>query len=241
MQTVRDKLAAMEQKDAERELIISILRELPHGMPAPTVSNVRTSEKPLEPVAWLSWQSYDPDKTFDPVDVLLTLNDAGWQTLPATLVQWDDYRPGVEFGLMKDIPDTKGRYKLSDCWPVAPVWITPEQHTGCKAKCFLRSPSGRVFRVAITLPGLACHVWARRKEFRGGWSYERGTARITHPEHWHTLQTEQGESVARLHVKTGAQVDTEQGISAQVYWEPLTEQDDFPWSACDMLRRIMTA
>lgn len=241
--TVADEIAELEKPvNDDRAKRLAILRELPPDMESPSIANIRDKGDGLEGqvAAWLSFlgPSYDPDHIYNPVAVLQTLHQHGWATCPATLVQHDDYRPSPHLGEVADIPDKEGRYTVTDLWPIVPLWVKPEQHGQPEAICYLKAPGGRVFRVAVKLPPVTA-PWADRVEYKGGWNFRRGTGRLRRPENWHHIEY-QGQVVAQLERHTGAQVDTEQGVSGQIYWEPVAhEQDEFPMTAADILAELL--
>jgi hypothetical protein len=85
-----------------------IIKSLPETLPvAPTISNIQEEVAPLEPRAWLSFScpSYDPDNTWNPVDILKQLERGSFKTVPASLCKWDNYRHYPEFGYWDSIPD----------------------------------------------------------------------------------------------------------------------------------------
>jgi hypothetical protein len=234
MTTVNERIAELEKpvRD-ERAMQLEILKMLPGDISAPTISNVK--DKPHEEAGWLGFSapSYDPNNTYNPLKILVALEDGGWKLSPATLVRKDNYRPSPEPGLIEDIPDEYGRYKVTETWVICPVWVTPEQHGKPELRCFMTAPNGKVYYVHVDI-NLPVRVSARRKDTMGSWHYERGTARIVQPDNWITLFMGD-EPIAQRSVMSYAVVDTEQGISATIYWEPNDEQEDFPLTASGML------
>lgn len=240
-ETVKGAIDRLNEPEADTKAEeLRILGLLPDGMFAPTISNVARHE--WEPAAWLSFHgpSYDPDHQFDPVAILRTLDANGWRTIPATLVKLDNYRPSPKPWAQDQTPEEWGcicgkPYRVTGSWPICPLWVMPNTHTGPEACCYMRGPDGNTYYVHISANGLPCHIHARRYEYRGGWNYERGTARLAYPPAWETLEHD-GQPIAQRHARSGAQVDTGQGISGQLYWEPIAhEQADFPLSAAGML------
>lgn len=242
--TVSDKLAALEaererfeqQQAAER----AILEALPADLPAPTISNTRCNFFGI-PGAHLSWGApYFGETGPSGSEILATLEAIGFEPLPATLCRWDDYRPYPEPGAVEDIPEKKRpapawRYTLTDATPIAPLWVIPRQHGhgGPDARAYYRH-GGRIYLVKVAAPPTG-GVYARRVETRGSWYYERGTARLLIPDAWHAIRIESGEAVAGISSGSGAWVDTEQGISGAIYFEPYTEQREFPCTPAELL------
>lgn len=238
MATVRDRLAALDTEAEKLQRRLALEREvysaLPPELTAPTVSNEQTKFFD-RPGVWLSWSApLYGEPTISGSDILSALEQAGFTPMPVTVCKWADWRVIAEPGAAEDIPDTKHRDTLKDITPAAPLWIVPEQHTGTKA-CAFYERGGRVFKVSVPGPSRAL-VTARRKEIHGTWYYERGTARLSFPESWHAVRTADGESVAGISQHSRAYVDTEQGISGAIYFEPYTEQDAFPLTPAGMLR-----
>lgn len=242
--TVADKLAALEAKrerfEQQQAAERAILEALPDDLPAPTISNTRCNFFGT-PGAFLSWHApYFGETGPSGSEILATLEAHGFEPLPATLCRWDYYRPNPEPGAAEDIPETKRPmpallYTLQDATPIAPLWIIPFQHGhgDPKARAYYRH-AGRIYQVTVAAPR-AVGVYARRVESRGSWRYERGTARLIIPDAWHAIRTESGEAVAGVSSGSGAWVDTEQGISGAIYFEPYTEQREFPLTPAELL------
>lgn len=101
------------------------------------------------------------------------------------------------------------------------------------------APNGEVMKITLDIPA-SVSVHAERKTNGYDWYFVRGTARLSHPDHWHNPQIE-GRTIAQKHVKSFASVDTEQGVSGAIYWEPVDHgQDDFPYSARQMLEILLS-
>lgn len=235
--TVADRRAERAERDAKRALRDAfedrILSALPPELEAPTISN--ESERAFfdQAGAWLSFRSYSFDRK-PGADTLHALELAGFKPMACTFTKWDQYRGHPEPGAAEHIPDEKGRYKLTSTEPIAPLWIVPNQHTGSEAQAFYRSPDGLVLKVCVSTTAPA-YLTASRTEFPGGWSYKSGTAKIQFPENWHSLADVGGEIVAML-ASPRAYVDTEQGLSGALYWNPVAhEQEDFPLSPAQLL------
>ena len=232
--TISDRLAGLDDERAKLDRRIEAVRRiytaLPGGLDAPTVSNETDAG------AWISWhRPYSHDPAYDSSAVLGALEAAGWEPLAATLCRWDDYRPSPEPGHQEDIPDTKHRYTLTDTWPIAPLWIVLNQHTGTEAVSFYRQ-EGRVYRVRVPGPSSAS-ITARRKEPRGTWYYEHGTARLLYPESWHGIGPIDGDNVIGIAAQSRAFVDTEQGISGAIYFDPFV--DPFPFTPAQILSWLL--
>lgn len=243
VQTTREKNAQERaEKRARRErrerFEDRIYAELPPELPNPTISNESETAFFGKPGLWLSFHR-DYGEIWSGSWVLSELEKAGFVPIPSTLCKWDNYRPSTEPGQQSDIPE-KGKgcfgrpYTLTDSWPLCPLHIRPEQHTGSDAIAYYRSPSGLVVKVLVPAPS-GVYLTARRREFPGGWRYESGSARIGFPESWHSINLESGECVALLE-SPRAYVDTEQGISGALYWAPVAhEQNEFPLTPAQML------
>lgn len=236
-----EELKAKHAKElAEAQAEESIYAMLPEDIAkGPTISNLRAEPPATEPHGWLKFSSpsYDPENTWNPVAVLESLERAGWTAVPATLCKWDDYRRSAYPGLSESIPETKrGSFghtdKLTDSEPIAPLWIEPQQYGRPEAKLFMRAPDGRLFRVLVDIPGVA-RLEGRRNEYRGGWSYERGSAKVRFPEEWH------GHQYCTISTHTRAWVDTEQGISGAIYFTPHDEQEAWPLTASQFLASLL--
>jgi hypothetical protein len=238
-----EELKARAVKEAaEREAEIAILQELPAETSAPLVSSVGNAyPEGVYATVNFTGPSYDPEKTFDPVAILREIEAAGWKPLPATLTKRADYRPSPEPGLQDDLPEVRNRNKLTDSWPICPLWFVPEQYCGSHARAFYRTPSGKLVCVHVRTPAAACSLAARRIEYRGGWRLDRTSGQLSHPDRWHEIRTPDGEPVAQKAASSHAVVDTEQGMSGAMYWEPNTDHADFPMTPADMLAYLLAA
>jgi len=250
--TVASELEKLRKpSEDETPRIIAILEQLPPDLDSPTISNLRrpkSAEDTLEPEAWLSFHgpSYDPDNTFQPVAVLEALERHGWRVLPASLVKWNDYRAHPEMGLADDIPETKpgnfgSGYKLSEVTIICPAWVVPNQYGKPKFFCYMVAPSGQRFKVMVDV-SLPVHVDAKRVQYFGGWHYDRSRgAQLRYPPSWETLE-HAGEPVAQREAHSRAYVDTEQGCSGVIYWEPIAhDQDAFPMTASQFLAALLAS
>jgi hypothetical protein len=157
MTTKLEQLKARHAKElAKMEREIAIAELLPDNV-SPTISNV------TDDGSWLSFGSpaYDPEKKWSPVSILESLESAGFEQVPASLVKWDDWRRTTEPGLCDDIPDvSKSGYKLTDVEAIAPVWVVPCQHTGPDVQLYMRKLN-QLFRVSVDIPRVA-HLTARK-------------------------------------------------------------------------------
>lgn len=243
VKTTRDKNAKeradKRERRARREAFEDrIYSELPEHLPNPTISNESETAFFNQAGAWLSFHR-DYCETWAGSWILAELEKAGFVPIPATLCKWDNYRPTTEPGAQLEIPETGkgcfGRpYTLTESWPLCPLHIRPEQHTGADAIAYYRSPSGLVLKVLVPAPA-GVGISGTRTEFPGGWRYKSGSARIHFPESWHSINLESGECVAQLE-SPRAYVDTEQGISGALYWAPVAhEQNEFPLTPAQML------
>lgn len=214
-----------------------ILAELPGDVACPTISNEGERAHDGRPGAWLSFsRSYG--ETWTGAEVLAKLEVAGFATLPATLAKYGEYRRSPHVGLQTEIPEESSRAKLADCEPIAPVWIVPEQHTGGRACAFYRSPTGLTLRVNLPIPA-GCYITAEREEFKGGWHYKRGSARLRYPGAWESVAPEDdGTPATQVCAHSRAYVDIEQGISGVIYFTPLVDHADFPMTAAQFLGRL---
>lgn len=200
-----DEMAALKRR-------FDVLETLPPGE-LPIVCN-SAEPGPTEPRAWVSYSapSYDPENKFDPVQLLRAVEAKGWVMLPGmALVKWDNYRRAPEpcdNATAQTLKHPQGR-KYTSGDDVAPYWVLPQQHTKPDFVCFMRGPDGLVYRVSVDVPAIGCHIHARRvcSVQEGNWHFAGGSARVLYPEHWQTHSP-----------GTGAQVDTAQGISGQVYF-----------------------
>jgi hypothetical protein len=228
------ELAELEKREA-------IYAMLPESIKLPTISNV--SDGPVH--AWLSFSpEYGQDAKAFALSIFTELEKAGAKPLPASLCQWDSYRRSVSVGHVDSIPSEKPGYgftarpqKLNDIDAIAPLWVTPCQYTGVEAKAFYEL-GGKVFKVSVKAP-LRTHLSCRREEYPGGWRFY-GPCTIQFPSAWHSIHTPEGESVANISQHTRGYRDTEQGISGDIYWMPLTEQDAFPLTPAQFLAALLT-
>lgn len=245
--TVEDKIGELihPKEETERQTMISILSALPGHISAPSISNVRPEPGPMEPLAWLSFSgpAYDPDKTFHPVDTLEEIEAAGWKTVPVSLCKWSNYRHSPCLGLVEKIPETQcgcfgSTDELNDITALCPLWIDPAQYGPGEARGFYHLEGLGTIKFSVKI-GILVSVTAQRVEPRGTWYYKRGTARLNFPPDLHELFHDE-QPVAQREGHSFATVDTEQGLSGALYWEPIThEQSAFPMSNAAMLAEIM--
>lgn len=224
-----------------REQIESLL---PESLPLPTISNIQHTPKPLTPYAWLSFHpEYGQDKKAFALRILSELEAHGAEPLPLSLCKWGAYRRSVYYGLTTDIPNEKrgcfgNMDELTDVDPIAPLYVEPNQHTGVGVRAFYRI-AGYVFKVTVEAP-LPARLHCRRVENMGGWRFD-GACSIDFPKAWHSIYNvapNDGECVANVSQHTRGYRDTEQGISGTIYWQPLTEQDQFPLTPAQFLAQL---
>ncbi len=227
----------MEEMNAR----INIETILPDSLPLPTISNI--SNKDGAPRAWLSFSpGYGEDQKAFALRIFTTLEENGAIPVPLSLVKWDNWRRTVEPGDVESIPQEKpeGRTrtkKLTDIDAIAPLWVTPCQFTGVEAKAYYRI-GGVLFKVTVKAPLLA-RLCCRRVENMGGWRFD-GACSIDFPQAWHSIHTATGESVANISQHTRGYRDTEQGISGEIYWMPLVEQNTFPLTPAQFLAQLLS-
>lgn len=230
------------KKARSEEMRLGILAELPASLPQPTISNESTRAFFGQPGAWVSFSSHYERDYPKGSEILAAIEAAGFVPMAVTLCKWGDYRRTPEPGLQSGIPEvktwgTRMEYKLTDSEAVAPLWLNPNPFTGTEAHAYYRAPSGMVLKVRVQGPA-RCNIQARRKEYVGGWYYERGSARLAFPDSWHSVEHE-GQPVLNVAKNSGAQVDTEQGISGQLYFTPIAhEQAEFPMSPAMLLAAL---
>lgn len=242
--TIKTELAAMDEhiKKTLREMetrrdVLTTLAATIAELPPPSISNESDRAFFGARGAWLSWSAPYYGETFTGADILRGLEAAGFAPLPVTLCTWDRYRAQAEPGAQSDIPETKGRYTLTDTTPIAPLWIELNGHTGAEARAFYRA-GDRLYKVSVPMPAGIAAVTARRVETRGDWHYDRGSARLSFPSAWHAIGPDDGEKVAGLAAQSRAYVDTDQGISGAIYFEPYTEQETFPLAPSALLELL---
>lgn len=233
-----------ERKEMRAEL--AIVAALPPGIPRPTISNIQLKDDPRNDgvFAWLSWSipyEHQRNGIAWSLGVFQALESISAQPVQATLCKWDNYRPSVSPGGQNDHPSEKPDWghrtkKLTDSWPIAPLWVSPCQHTGNEARCFYRI-DGKIFKVSVDIP-LPVRLSCRRVEFPGGWRFD-GPAQLHFPQHWHDIHDKNGQSVAQIDKNTRAFRDTDQGISGAMYWAPTGTQDDFPMTPAQFLAAII--
>jgi hypothetical protein len=225
----------------ERKLVaeLAILELLPDDLPnKPTISNIRHEPKGDDVHAWMSFRgpAYDPGGKYDPVALLESLERAGFELVPATLCKWAGWRRSTWPGLMEDVPPQKGGLsgsgdELSDADPIAPVWLEPSQHTQTEARMYLRK-GGKLFKVSVDVGGIGVRLSARRKETHGDWYFERGSARVSFPEAWHS------HPLCGISQHTRGYVDTEKGISGALYFQPHNEQSEWTMKASEFIASL---
>ena len=227
----------MAKETAELAVKISILETLPDSVPEPTISNMKPDATGDQVFAWLSFHapSYDPGNTWAPIAVLQALEGAGFVQSPASLCKWGNYRRTTWPALVEDVPEQKagsfGRPdELTDCDPIAPLWIEPQQHGQCEIRLYMRHGQ-RLYRIRLD-GGHIATVGARQIRRMGGWHFEPNTATVRFPEDWHSLPD------ATIHQATRGYVDTEQGLSGAIYFAPHGQQCDWPLKASDFLGQL---
>lgn len=241
MATVAQRIEELERPKKDTiALQLEVLRQLPQELPEPTLSNF--SEKPFTPAGWLHFSKTASNDGYDALAILKSLQDAGWETAPATLVQRDSYRRSTVPGWTDEIPDELDRNRINDRLIICPLWIRMSNFDSYPSICcYMTAPSNsRTYQIMLDDPALRVSVNARRHEVKGGWYFERGTAKIHNPKGFQRIGTP--EHIAGLSIHCGASVDTEHSINAVLYWKPLIHgQDQFPWSAADMLAVLRQA
>jgi hypothetical protein len=244
MKTIENRIEELKARHAaelaETEAREAICAMLPESIKLPTISNISNGQVH----AWLSFSpDYGQDAKAFALSIFTELEKAGAKPLPASLCKWDNYRRSVSVGHVNDIPSEKPGYgytarpqKLNDIDAIAPLWVTPCQYTGVEAKAFYEL-NGKIFKVSVKAPFpayLSCH----RSEYHGGWRFD-GPCTVQFPAKWHSIHTESGESVANISQHTRGHRDTEQGISGDIYWMPLTEQDAFPLTPAQFMAELL--
>lgn len=239
MSTNAERLAKLDTERArfERRAAVEarIYSTLPPNLAAPTISN------DTDDGAWLSWSASTFQQTPGSV-ILAALEVSGFAPLPVTLCQWENWRPSPSPGTQAEIPETKrGSFghldKLTDSWPIAPLWLVPCVHTGTEAHAIYRK-DGQTYRVHVPGPRTVS-LSAQRMEIRGDWYYKRGSAQLRYPTEWASIQLTDGTPILGINPRSRAYVDTEQGISGALYFELLThEQDEFPLSPAALLVKL---
>ena len=243
MTTVADSIADILRPIVNpRERELAILRELPEDAPAPLLSNCAGDYNTTH--GWVSWSSpaYDPDNVYDPVAIARAIESAGWTLQPATLVQWDNCQPQPYPALCGDIPDTRGSYKFSNSWPIAPFWVEladSNPHNPPEVLFFMRSRAGLTLRVSIDIRVAAC-VYARRAEFNGGWRYQQGSARLRIPESWESMDNAALARHAKSYCCRYGDSFNPQGLRGAVYWEMNNaDQSDFSMSVSRIVSMLV--
>ena len=226
IQEKRDHLEKERRKLGREEQIISML---PPDLPVSPVITIQDADKIAPGGAWLSFLRAYGQK-FHSAEILESFERAGWQPLPVTLVKWSEYRPCPVPGADEQIPETVpgpfGGYALTWSEPIAPLWVRPQQHGDCEAGAFYRGPDGFVYRIKVPGPR-ACGLSAKRVCLLGDWHFDRATARLHYPDGWHSVFVGQT-VVAAVSARSGAHVDTPQGMSGAVYFDLYAEQEGDP-------------
>lgn len=243
--TPADRLKELQARHEEAvrtlEAESAILAILPETIKSPTISNIGSSYLAgMRVYAWLSFDTYRTHNCEPGSLILRALEEAGFRAVATTLCRWAQYRAAPQPGLIEDIPETRGTRHvdtLTNAKPIAPLWLDLSNH-GQAAHTFYHGPDGKIYKVSVMAPS-AVHVTARRIEFPGGWRYERGTARLSYPQSWHSLYMKGDETpVTQIAKDSRAYVTLEQAIDGSLYFTPLTEQADFPLSPADMLEQL---
>jgi len=230
MTTKLEQLKARQAKELAKMMREMAIAELLPDNVLPTISNL------TDDGAWLSFgaPAYDPNKTWNPVSILESLESAGFEQVPASLVKWDNYRRTTEPGLCDDIPDVSySRYKLTDVEAIAPVWVVPCQHTGTDVQLYMRK-GNQLFRVSVDIPRVA-HLTARKIESRGDWRFDRQSARVDFPDRWHSLEH------CTVSARSYCQADTDKGLNGAIYFMPHNEQASWPMKASEFVRELLTS
>lgn len=234
-----EELKAKHAKElAKMEVEIGICEMLPDSIPSPLVCNLDSDPGPTEPHGWISFSApaYDPNKKHNPVAILAALEAAGWKSAPCSLVRKAQYRRSPQIGLFDEMPEKIGRDPVTESDPIAPFWVIPNQFTACDFNAFMESPDGRVWRMSFDVPGLAS-ISAKRVYPRGAeWYFERGSAKLHTPPHWHGLDGID----CGMSKWSGATVDTQQGISGWVYFDSFAHnQADYPHPLSTVLAALI--
>lgn len=233
--TLSEKRQALAERHArqikELEQECAILATLPDDLPqAPTiVLQGAALHARKRPGAWLAFsRSYRDEWTG--IDVFASLERAGFKPLPATLCRWDRYRHVVEPGAQESIPLTVvgsvTAKELTDSQPIAPVWIDLNRHTGGSAWAFYAGPEGNVYKVKVPAPS-RCHISARRVEERGGWHFDRSSARLHFPDSWHAV-TINDVAIATVCTHSGAWCTLPDSLDGAIYFDAFFEQTNDP-------------
>lgn len=213
-----------------------VLSEVPDTVPVvPTVAN--ESEKAFlgrSPGAWISFQDFQ--KKFKSSDILLALEAAGWKTIPASLVTWDNYRAHPEPGVVEELPQTKNNYKLIKAEPIAPVWFSYSGFTGVDAKVFYSTPKGLTIKVHVSGPRNTS-LYGRKTFNRFLQTTRFVSAEISYPEFYRNVTDAEGNTLARVSGRTTSRVDNDgTSISGDLYFEPASAlQTDFGATAGQFL------
>ena len=235
--TVSEAIEAIENPKPDKshlELEIEILRSIPGDIICPSVSNL--SEKPDSTgCGWLSWSKYG-FRSVDAVEILTALEDAGWRLLPATLAKWDHYRPSVSMGWIEDLPERKregryGNYALTDSWEIMPVWISHSYHhvgEPHRLNLFMVSPNGTPCKISIGGRFRAGHMTANRRDFIGGWEYERGTAKMNNADTLWNMADDDGNHISQMSSMSYCTISHGgQSLDGRTYWEPIVNREQF--------------
>lgn len=192
-------------------LKIKILQDLPQDIEPPCLSNLKV--KADEVNGWCSFTrpSYDPENKYKPIAIAEALESVGWEILPASLAKYGNYRRGVHLGEPHDLPNVYSRSELKEADQILPVWVRPCQHTQPDAYFYAKTQTGLLIKVSIDVPGCGARLHARRVELLGGWHFERGTGRLHYKPQWATM-------FGGMSQHSKCYVDTEQGISGEIYW-----------------------
>lgn len=237
MATISERRAILEDKQ-KRELQTleregQILDLLPPSLPIPLLSNISVKRGNT---AWVSFREPSYGETGPSgAEILTALEAHGLTYCPLALFKPRSWRAGAwpkatgyPYGAPSSATDIgRSSYEIVDEHDLAPLYVRSEQYTGAKAIAFYQAGD---WQLQVCVPVKGAMVGARRVETRGDWHYERGSARVHFPQHWHAL----GNAAATIHSAKGY-VDTEKGLSGVIYWTPTGSGDMSP---AEMLREM---
>jgi hypothetical protein len=236
MTTAREAIEQLTNpKPDDTSQQLTILAQLPADLPAPGMTSLTAEPDGSTACGWLSWSTRAQDGV-EPVEILRVLEGAGWSLSPATLTKWDKWRAHPMPGHIEDQPETEpgcfGRsYTLTDAWEMMPVWVAHSYFGRHQSlHCYMTAPDGMTYKVAVEGSFNAGTMTATRREYRGGWEYERGSARLNTSVAVFALRNSEGEDIAHIAATSYCCLGggwPHQSLDGRTYWEPIVNREQW--------------
>ena len=229
MTTAAERIESLRNPEpVNNSLEIEVLEQWPETVAAPScISNLSDTLKPYTGHGVLHWHRtrQNPDQ------ILKALEASGWKLAPVSLVRWDRYRPSVYPGSIETLPERNGSYSLTDAWEILPIYVSLDTiYPDPELSVWMKSPQGKVYRVAMRHRLKVARLSASRREYRGGWEYERGTERLHFEDTAFNLEgSEPGTHVAQVSACSGCsrKPSTPTSLDGRVFWEPICNREQW--------------